>query len=217
MVAAPNGADTAVVVWAISSRNPTPGDRSPASNTVNPYGLAFAPTVTGSKSSGVGDKTVSWTWNAPNGNGRPVTGYQYSLDGGCWTNTDQRSFSKTVGFSETHTLQVRAVSGGQAGRVGSDTSRSGAEPPPPQPPAGEIKAHNNTCPGKPGQTDTYNPSGPSCGVGWVSSSEGWLNINCTKDIYNNGTPWYRVTQGSHPGWFVKSTTVDLRGTKPGGC
>jgi hypothetical protein len=217
VVAAPNGTDTAVVVWAISTRNPTPGDRSPASNTVNPYGLAFAPTVTGSKSSGVGDKTVSWTWNAPNGNGRPVTGYQYSLDGGAWQDTGQRSFSTTVGFSETHTLRVRAVSGGQAGRVGSDTSRSGDAPPPPQPPAGEIRAHNNTCPGKPGQADTYNPSGPSCGVGWVSNSEGWLNVNCTKDIYSNGTPWYRVTQGSHPGWFVKSTTVDLRGTKPGGC
>jgi hypothetical protein len=217
VVAAPNGTDTAVVVWAISTRNPTPGDRSPASNTVNPYGLAYAPTVTGSKSSGVGDKTVSWTWNAPNGNGRPVTGYQYSVDNGAWQDTGQRSFSTTVGFSETHTLRVRAVSGGQAGRVGSDTSRSGDAPPPPQPPAGEIRAHNNTCPGKPGQADTYNPSGPSCGVGWVSNSEGWLNVNCTKDIYNNGTPWYRVTQGSHPGWFVKSTTVDLRGTKPGGC
>ena len=68
-----------------------------------------------------------------------------------------------------------------------------------------------------GQPDTFNPSGPSCGAGWVSRSEGRLNINCTKDIYSNGTPWYRVTQGSHPDWFVKSTTVDLFGPKPGGC
>ncbi|WP_281445821.1 fibronectin type III domain-containing protein, partial [Paenarthrobacter nicotinovorans] len=118
VVAAPNGTDTAVVVWAISSRNPTPGDRSPASNTVNPYGLAYAPTVTGSKSSGVGDKTVSWTWNAPNGNGRPVTGYQYSVDNGAWQDTGQRSFSTSVGYNQTVTLRVRAVSGGQAGRVG---------------------------------------------------------------------------------------------------
>ncbi|WP_429387095.1 Ig-like domain-containing protein [Paenarthrobacter sp. TE4293] len=217
VVAAPNGQDTAVVVWAVSSRASTPGDRSPASNTVNPYGLAAAPNVTGSKSSGVGDKTVSWTWNQPSGNGRPVTGYQYSFDGGGWTDTTQRSFSTTVGFSETKTLRVRAISGGQAGNIGSDTSRSGSAPPPPDPPKGEVIAHNNTCPGQPGRTDTYNPSGPSCGAGWVSRNEGWLNINCTKDIYNNGTPWYRVTEGSHPGWYVKSTTVDLRGTKPGGC
>ena len=51
----------------------------------------------------MGDKTVSWTWNQPSGNGRPVTGYQYSVDGGGWQDTDQRSFSKTVGYSETVT------------------------------------------------------------------------------------------------------------------
>ncbi|MDI3212087.1 Ig-like domain-containing protein [Arthrobacter sp. AL12] len=217
VVAAPNGTATAVVVWAVSSRSSSTGDGSPASASVNPYGLAFAPAVTGAKSSGVGDKTVSWTWNAPNGNGRPVTGYQYSVDGGAWQDTQQRSFSKSVGFSETVTLRVRAVSGGQNGRIGSDTSRSGSEPPPPVPVLSQIQAHNSTCPGKPNQTDTYSPSGPSCGAGWVERTEGKLNINCTKDIYGNGTPWYRVTEGSHPGWFVKSTTVDLFGPRPGGC
>ncbi|HET9347945.1 MAG TPA: hypothetical protein VFO13_02280, partial [Arthrobacter sp.] len=172
-------------------------------------------TVTGdNKPEGV--KTVSWTWTQPNGNGRPVTGYQYSLDNGGWVTTDQRSFSTGAGYSETKTLRVRAVSGGQPGRIGSDTSRSGAEPPPPVP-TSQIQAHNSTCPGKPGEPDTYNPSGPSCGVGWVERSEGRLTINCTKDIYGNGTPWFRVTEGSHPGWFVKSTTVDLYGTRPGGC
>ncbi|MET1065342.1 MAG: fibronectin type III domain-containing protein, partial [Arthrobacter sp.] len=217
VVAAPNGTATAVVVWAVSSRSSSTGDGSPASASVNPYGLAFAPAVTGAKSSGVGDKTVSWTWNAPNGNGRPVTGYQYRLDGaGGWQDTQQRSFSKGVGFSETHTLEVRAISGGQNGRIGQDTSRSGSEPPPPVP-VSQIQAHNSTCPGKPNQTDTYSPSGPSCGAGWVERTEGKLNVNCTKDIYGNGTPWYRVTEGSHPGWFVKSTTVDLFGPRPGGC
>jgi hypothetical protein len=220
VVSAPNGTATAVVVWAVSSRSSSPGDASPASNSVNPYGLAFAPAVSGSKSSGVGDRTVSWTWNQPNGNGRPVSGYQYSLDGGAWQNTQQRSFSKSVGFGETHTLRVRAISAGQPGRIGSDTSRSGAEPPPPVPTSQiQVEASTvRTCPGMPGRTDTYSEGPPkTCGAGWVERSEGRLNINCTKDIYGNGTPWFRVTEGSHPGWFVKSTTVDLYGPRPGGC
>ena len=68
-----------------------------------------------------------------------------------------------------------------------------------------------TCPGKPGPDRTRTPSGPpkTCGAGWVERSEGRLTINCTKDIYGNGTPWFRVTEGSHPGWFVKS---DHRGS-----
>jgi hypothetical protein len=219
-VPAANGTDTAVVVWAVSSRSATAGDASPASNSVNPYGLAFAPTVTGSNSSVVGDRTVSWTWNQPSGNGRAVTGYQYSLDNGPWQSTGQRSFSKTVGFSETHRLEVRAVSAGQAGRIGADTSRSGAEPPPPVPTSQiQVEATTvRTCPGKPGQSDTFSEGPPkTCGAGWVERSEGRLTINCTKDIYGNGTPWFRVTEGSHPGWFVKSTTVDLYGPRPGGC
>ncbi|WP_231728535.1 Ig-like domain-containing protein [Arthrobacter sp. EPSL27] len=219
VVAAPNGTATAVVVWAVSSRSSAAGDASPASNSVNPYGLAFAPNVTGSKSSGVGDKTVSWTWNQPNGNGRPVSGYQYSLDGGAWQDTGQRSFSKSVGFSETHTLRVRAISANQPGRIGSDTSRSGAEPAPPPTSQVQVEATTvRTCPGKPNQTDTFSEGPPkTCGAGWVERSEGRLTINCTKDIYGNGTPWFRVTEGSHPGWFVKSTTVDLYGPRPGGC
>ncbi|MFC9771755.1 MULTISPECIES: Ig-like domain-containing protein [unclassified Pseudarthrobacter] len=219
-VAAANGTPTSVVVWAVSSRSSTAGDASAPSNQVNPYGLAFAPNVNGSKSSGVGDKTVSWTWNQPDGNGRAVTGYQYSVDGGGWQNTDQRSFSKTVGYSQTVTLRVRAISGGQPGRIGSDTSRSGAEPPPPVPTSQiQVEATTvRTCPGKPNQSDTYSDGPPKrCGAGWVERSEGKLTIDCTKDIYGNGTPWFRVTQGSHPGWYVKSTTVDLYGPRPGGC
>jgi hypothetical protein len=219
-VAAANGTPTSVVVWAVSSRSSTAGDASAPSNQVNPYGLAFAPNVNGSKSSGVGDKTVSWTWNQPDGNGRAVTGYQYSVDNGAWQDTNQRSFSKTVGFSQTVTLRVRAISGGQPGRIGSDTSRSGAEPPPPVPTSQiQVEASTvRTCPGKPNQADTYSDGPPKrCGAGWVERSEGKLTIDCTKDIYGNGTPWFRVTQGSHPGWYVKSTTVDLFGPRPGGC
>ncbi|CAN7271537.1 Ig-like domain-containing protein [Arthrobacter sp. LjRoot78] len=213
-VAAANGTATAVVVWAVSSRSTTAGDASPASNTVNPYGLAFAPTVTGSNSSGVGDRTVSWNWNEPSGNGRAVTGYQYSLDGGGWQDTGQRSFSKTVGFSETHTLRVRAISAGQAGRIGSDTSRSGAEPPPPAPTSWDIRATPvRTCTEANSSTNSYRNTNPD----QCLSPGRWFDTGYTAqtDYYVvwSGRVWYHLTSGAASGNFTRGDTTSL-GTNP---
>jgi hypothetical protein len=223
VVAAANGTDTAVVVWAVSSRSSTAGDASPASNSVNPYGLAFAPTVTGTSSSGVGDKTVSWSWNQPSGNGRAVTGYQYSLDNGPWQDTGQRSFSKSVGYSETHTLEVRAVSANQPGRIGSDTSRSGAEPPPPVPTSWSITATPVRSCTEPGYgTDSFRKGNPSDCVGGGK----WLNANdpAQSDFYvvwyktseNPSGIWYHLTSGSAAGNYVRSDTTNHPGNPPSG-
>jgi hypothetical protein len=223
VVAAANGTDTAVVVWAVSSRSTTAGDASPPSNSVNPYGLAFAPTVNGSNSSGVGDKTVSWSWNAPSGNGRPVTGYQYSLDGGGWVNTDQRSFSKSVGFSETHKLEVRAVSANQPGRTGSDTSRSGAAPPPPVPTSWSVTATPVRSCTEPGYgTDSFRQGNPSSCVGGGK----WMPANqpANSDFYvvwykTNENPsgiWYHLTSGAASGNYVRSDTTNHPGNPPSG-
>ena len=223
VVAAANGTDTAVVVWAVSSRSTTAGDASPASNSVNPYGLAFAPAVTGSGSGGVGDTTVSWTWNQPNGNGRAVTGYQYSLDGGAWQDTQQRSFSKNVGFSETHTLRVRAISAGQPGRIGSDTSRSGSEPPPPVPTSWSITATPVRSCTEPGYgVDSFRAGNPSSCI----SPGKWMNANepANSDFYvvwykTNENPsgiWYHLTSGSAAGNYVRSDTTNRPGNPPAG-
>ncbi|MBP1234799.1 hypothetical protein JOE40_000266 [Arthrobacter sp. PvP102] len=216
-VAAANGTDTAVVVWAVSSRSSTAGDASPPSNVVNPYGLAFAPTVTGSNSSGVGDRTVSWNWNQPSGNGRAVTGYQYSLDGGGWVSTDQRSFSKSVGFSETHTLRVRAISANQPGRIGSDTSRSGAEPPPPAPTSWDIRATPvRTCTEPNSSTNSYRNSNPD----QCLSPGRWFDTGYTAqaDYYVvwSGRVWYHLTSGAAGGNFARGDTTSLGTNPPGG-
>ncbi|RAX47551.1 hypothetical protein DQ354_00825 [Arthrobacter sp. AQ5-06] len=210
-----NGRDITVTIIATSTKNNVAGDAK-AIGTGNPYGPPNAPNVDG-RTSAQGDGDVHWTWNNPTTNGRPLDHFEVSYEGGGWTSVGlaNRYDRAAGGWDQVRTLKVRAVTAA-AGPAGQANSRSGADPTPP-PPASQIQAHNSTCPGKPGQTDTYNPSGPSCGVGWVERSEGRLTINCTKDIYGNGTPWFRVTEGSHPDWFVKSTTVDIYGPRPGGC
>ena len=191
------------------------------SNSVNPYGLAFAPNVTGSNSSGVGDKTVSWTWNQPDGNGRAVTGYQYSLDNGPWQDTQQRSFSKSVGFSETHKLEVRAVSAGQAGRVGSDTSRSGAEPPPPVPTSWTITATPVRSCTEPGYgVDSFRAGNPSSCVGggkWLpenTPSQSDFYVVWYKTSENPSGIWYHLTSGPAAGNYVRHDTTNRDGQGP---
>ncbi|WP_223944999.1 Ig-like domain-containing protein [Arthrobacter sp. StoSoilB20] len=213
----PNGTNVVVNIIATSVKNGMAGDAK-AIGTGNPYGPPNAPNVSGGKSA-KGDGQVHWTWNNPAMNGRPLDHYEVSLDNGGWTSVGKANSYDAPGggWDKTRQLKVRAVTVVAGPGSGNVNATSGADPTPPPPPSTTIQAHNNTCPGKPGQPDTFNPSGPSCGVGWVSRSEGRLKIDCTKNIYNNGTPWYRVTEGSHPGWFVKSTTVDIYGSRPGGC
>jgi hypothetical protein len=208
-----------VVVWAVSSRSTTAGDASPPSNAVNPYGLAFAPTVTGSNSSGVGDKTVSWTWNQPSGNGRAVTGYQYSLDNGPWQDTQQRSFSKSVGYSETHKLEVRAISAGQPGRIGSDTSRSGAAP------ATDwyvTASPTRSCTEPRQGTDSFIDGNPSQCTG----AGKWLDAGApsTADRYqvwyktsnNPSGIWYHLNSGMASGNWLRCDTSNVGCNPPNG-
>jgi hypothetical protein len=215
----PNGRDVTVNIIATSTKNNVSGDGK-AIGTGNPYAPPNAPNVTGQRSA-KGDGDVHWTWNNPADNGRAIKRFEVSFDGGNWTSTglSNRYDRPAGGWDKTHTLRVRAftVVNGQAG---SDSATSGADPTPP-PPASQIQvdaSSQRTCPGQPGLPDSYTPGSPNrCGVGWVERSWGRLTINCTKDIYGNGTPWYRLTESAKSGWYVKSTTVNLYGPRPGSC
>lgn len=99
-----NGTDYRFEVRAINAVGP--GVASAPSDTVNPYGNPTTPNV----SRTVNGRTITWTWTASSGNGRSIDRYQYSLDGGSWTNIGSREFSRQFGYSESHTLRVRAVS-----------------------------------------------------------------------------------------------------------
>jgi large repetitive protein len=79
----------------------------------------------------VSDRTITWNWSEPSGNGRPITGYEFRVDGGGWQSTTARSHSQAFGYSETHTLCVRAVnSGGLRSTEPCDQERT-ADPPTP--------------------------------------------------------------------------------------
>ncbi len=209
-----------VNIIATSTKNNISGDAK-AIGTGNPYGPPNAPNVNGGTSA-KGDGQVHWTWNNPLTNGRPLDHYEVSVRRRRLENVGKaNSFDAAGGgWSNTRTLEVRAVTV-VAGPAGSANATSGADPTPP-PPASQIQVDASsvrTCPGKPGQSRTATlPARPP-----VAASAGWSgpgassSIDCTKDIYGNGTPWYQADRAARTGWYVKSTTVDLYGPRPGGC
>jgi hypothetical protein len=100
------------------------GPWSASSNAVTPYGNPSAPSVSVS----VSGQTLDWSWNTPNGNGRPIDHFEVTLDGtlidGGYNGT---SHSQTFGSGETHILSVVAVN--NAGLKSAAGSRQAATQP----------------------------------------------------------------------------------------
>ncbi len=101
------------------------GAVSNASNSSIPFGKPAAPNVNWSGN----NQTITWNWNVPNGNGRPISGFNVYLDGSLVQGGMGTSFSRTFGWNETHTLVVSANNAG--GLTSSGTSSSASTPPPP--------------------------------------------------------------------------------------
>ncbi|MDD0857261.1 hypothetical protein NHF46_04610 [Arthrobacter alpinus] len=83
LLASPNGTPVTANVWAEGNAGTASsvGDRSQSSIQVKPYGVPRAVPVNGSTAPR-GDKTVRWTWSAPNMLGSTFKEYQYSLNSG---------------------------------------------------------------------------------------------------------------------------------------
>lgn len=213
----PNGQSVTINIIATSIKNNFSGD-SKAIGTANPYGPPNAPNVDGQQSR-AGDQSVHWTWNNPAANGRNIQRFEVSYDGGAWTsvglaNNDDRN---TGNWNVTKQLRVRACSV-DCGPAGSASATSGADPVPPLSTIQVKAADQRSCPGKPGQPDSFSPNPPSCGVGWVERSWGPIQVQCWSNIYGNSTKWYLMTNQAKSGWYVKETTIDLvSGNWPGKC
>jgi hypothetical protein len=107
-----NGTSYRFRVRALNARGASAAASDP-SNTIVPHGAPEAPVVTG-KATG---KTIDWTWTAPNGNGRPVVGYQTKLDAAPYSAmTLSTSFRATFADDATHTLCVKAFTNGDVAR-----------------------------------------------------------------------------------------------------
>ncbi|MGY1742154.1 MULTISPECIES: Ig-like domain-containing protein [unclassified Blastococcus] len=107
-----NGADYS---FAVRACNTYCGAWSAPSNTVRPFGPPPAPAVVNASGSW---KTVSFSWSASSTNGRPIARYEISVDGGGWQDVGGATSYGPVGngYSQSHSIQVRAVdSGGLAG------------------------------------------------------------------------------------------------------
>lgn len=108
------------------------GDFSPQSNAVVPFGAPEAPVVGAS----VSGRTITWNWNVPNGNGRPVDGFVVTLDGAQVQGGMATSFAREFGYSENHVVQVFARNSG--GKTGSSGTAGASTPPPPTPPSVSV-------------------------------------------------------------------------------
>ncbi|GAA1999525.1 Ig-like domain-containing protein [Microbacterium ulmi] len=103
------------------------GTASAPSASVAPYGPINVPTATASASG----TSVTYSWGAPAKNGRDITKMEINIDGGGWTSQPASgSTTRGHGYSETHTIEVRATDA--AGQTSSKSASARTADPPPQ-------------------------------------------------------------------------------------
>ncbi len=120
---------------AACNNNPTSQKCGTASTSpsATPYGPPGTPSVSSPGQRPQGDYTLTWSWTAPNANGRAITGYTLRVDGGGTfsVGAGQTSYSQSFGASQAHSLYVWAVNapGSQSANPGSGSGTTGATPP----------------------------------------------------------------------------------------
>ncbi|WP_167051563.1 Ig-like domain-containing protein [Salinibacterium sp. ZJ77] len=127
-----NGTAYTFSVRAINKHGP--GEWSPASNPVIPYGTPGTPTVTiGVSDQWAPNAVISASWAGVNANGGSVS-YRWRLNGGGWNATTATSTGNQTVGAGAHTFEVQAVnSGGKQGAIGAASRSITAQAVPPTP------------------------------------------------------------------------------------
>ncbi|WP_336632386.1 MULTISPECIES: Ig-like domain-containing protein [unclassified Microbacterium] len=100
-------------------------DPSNTSNPVAPFGQIGSPVASASASG----TTISYSWSSPGPNGRPVS-TEVLVDGVLISRDANGSWSSGYGYSETHTIEVRANAEGSSQTTASSSARTMDKPPP---------------------------------------------------------------------------------------
>ncbi len=176
------------------------GNYGPASNTVNPYGLPGIPSVSGS----VNDRTITWNWNTPDGNGRPVTGFEIHRDGGSVSFSGTAYSEQFCCYNQDHGLDVWAVNArGRSNDRGHSTQHIGSDP---TPVCSPFTVYSQNAWDPLGTSKRASPDHTSTKVGSYSGNSqirvnGWTYGSTPYPAnpapFNNNV-WYRVADGS--GW-----------------
>ncbi|MFP5366269.1 MAG: fibronectin type III domain-containing protein, partial [Actinomycetes bacterium] len=218
----PNGQNITVNIIATSTRNNISGDAQ-AIGTGNPYGPANAPNIDGGTSA-KGDGDVHWTWNDPNTNGRPLSHYEVSYEGGGWIDVGKANkYDRSAGgWDQPRQLRVRAVTVVNGAIGGPVTSRSGANPTPPPPDSWSVTAPVRTCTEPRYGTDSYRNTNPdqciSPGI-WFNSgvvAQTDFYVVWYKTAANPSGIWYHLTSSSAAGNYARCDTVSLGCNPPNG-
>ncbi|WP_029144969.1 Ig-like domain-containing protein [Microbacterium luticocti] len=124
-----NGTDYKVRVRAVSTVDGTtyPGGASAASAAAVPFGKPGTPGASASASG----QTITYHWSAPDANGAAIDQTQIRIDGGAWqTKSASGSTSGNYGFSQRHTIEVRAHNKAGWSAVASASATTAAPPQP---------------------------------------------------------------------------------------
>ncbi|WP_240484236.1 Ig-like domain-containing protein [Pseudarthrobacter sulfonivorans] len=126
----PNNGQYSIAVRGVTTLDGERYEGSPSapSNSVAPYGPIGQPGVTANGNS----QTVTFNWSAPARNGRDIVSMEVNVDGGGWSGVGVGSGSREVGngYSQTHSIQVRATDA--AGQSSTNSASARSQDPPPK-------------------------------------------------------------------------------------
>ncbi|MGZ0712051.1 Ig-like domain-containing protein (plasmid) [Coraliomargarita sp. W4R53] len=151
------------------------GAASAASASKTPFGPVGTPSASASRSG----QSITFGWGAPAANGRPISQVQIRIDGGGWQNKpNSGSVSSNYGYSEKHSIDVRAQdSEGQWSAVKSASATTVDEPK-----ARAWTTKGSNAQGQPGCTSSY------CAY-MVLNVENWVAGSYTLNCNDTRTRW----------------------------